>query len=151
MGPRIVGLRPPRRSPPNGSQGLRIFLGTGPTRTLDGAQPGPGTWIMEPGPGTCIMAPGAGTWIMAPGAGTWIVDGPERPRAQVTGPNSPGSKLWARMAQGPISGSERPRAQCCFFLLVSEQVPQDPATKLDELLWYDKLCVICRRGLYLFT
>ena len=35
--------------------------------------------------------------------------GPERPRVQQLGPNGPGSNNWARTAQGPTNGPERHR------------------------------------------
>ena len=38
-------------------------------------------------------------------------NGPERPRAKQMGPNGPGSNNWARTAQGPTNGPERPRVQ----------------------------------------
>ena len=52
-----------------------------------------------------------------PGSNNWArtaqgpTIGPERPRVQQMAPNGPGSNNWARTAQGPTNGPERPRVQ----------------------------------------
>ena len=95
-----------------------------PNLDMGRAQPGmghaqPGTGHAQPGHGTCPMPLDQGhaqpMGPNGPGSKQWARTaqgpnkGPERPRVQKMGPNGPGSNNWARTAQGPTIGPEQPR------------------------------------------